>query len=84
QSLNSAWLIVTRIFTSGWADPQFPLLMAVLILSVWAYQLLYASETQARRLLELAPVRVGLAALMLAYLLVVAQPAGKAFIYFQF
>lgn len=84
QSLGSAWLIVTRIFSSGWADPQFPFVMATLILSVWVYQLVYASETKARLLIQLAPVRVGLAALMVAYLLVVAQPGSKAFIYFQF
>ena len=84
QSSSSAWLIVTRIFTSGWADPQFPFLMATLVLSVWVYQLVYASETKARLLIQLAPVRVGMAALMVAYLLVVAQPGSKAFIYFQF
>jgi len=84
QSLSSAWLIVTRVCTSGWADPQFPVLMAALIFSVWVYQLVYSSETKARLLLQLAPVRVGLAAMMAAYLLVVAQPGSKAFIYFQF
>jgi len=124
QGLHNAWLVVTRIFTSGWADqqfpaamadlilsvcsgwpdphfpaamaalilsvwsgwadPQFPVMMAVLVLAVWAYQLVYASEIKARLLLQLAPVRVGLAALMAAYLLVVAQPGSKAFIYFQF
>ncbi len=30
------------------------------------------------------PVRVGLAALMIAYLAIVAQPSTKQFIYFQF
>jgi hypothetical protein len=34
--------------------------------------------------LELSPVRVGMAMAMVAYLLIVAQPGSKAFIYFQF
>src|SRR5438093_10553673 len=33
-NLSDAWLIVTRIFTTGWTDPRFPLLMAVLILAI--------------------------------------------------
>lgn len=84
QSLTDAWLIIRRSFTAGWTDPRFPALMAVLILAVWAYQLLYASESRLRRVLELAPVRVALDVLMIAYLAIVAQPSTKAFIYFQF
>jgi D-alanyl-lipoteichoic acid acyltransferase DltB (MBOAT superfamily) len=84
QSLTDAWLIISRIFTAGWTDPRFPVMMAVLILAVWAYQLLYASESRLRQVLELASVRVGLVAVMIVYLLVVAQPSTKAFIYFQF
>jgi D-alanyl-lipoteichoic acid acyltransferase DltB (MBOAT superfamily) len=84
QSLADAWLIIRRIFTTGWADPRFPLLMAILVLAVWVYQLLYTSRSALRRLIDVEPVRVGLAALMIAYLVVVAQPSTKQFIYFQF
>ncbi|HLN31088.1 MAG TPA: MBOAT family O-acyltransferase [Gemmataceae bacterium] len=84
QSLNDAWLIISRIFSSGFAAPQFPVLMAILILAVWAYQLLYTSDSHLKRLLELAPVRLGLVLLMVVYLAIVAQPSTKAFIYFQF
>jgi len=84
QSLADARLIVTRIFSSGWADPQIPLLMVTLVLAVWAYQLLYTNALTTRRILELAPVRVGLMILMITYLMIVAQPSTKAFIYFQF
>jgi D-alanyl-lipoteichoic acid acyltransferase DltB (MBOAT superfamily) len=84
SGLYYAWLIISRIFTAAWTDPRFPALMAVLILAVWAYQLLYASESRLRRVLELAPVRVGLVVLMIVYLVIVAQPSTKAFIYFQF
>jgi alginate O-acetyltransferase complex protein AlgI len=84
QSLNDAWLIIGRIFTTYWTDPRFPLLMAAFILAVWLYQLLFNSESVLRRCLELAPVRVALAMFMIAYLLIVAQPSSKPFIYFQF
>jgi D-alanyl-lipoteichoic acid acyltransferase DltB (MBOAT superfamily) len=84
QSLGDAWLVISRIFTTRWVDPKFPLLMAVLILAVWIYQLLYTSRLRLRYILEISPVRVGLAMLMIAYLFVIAQPSTKQFIYFQF
>jgi alginate O-acetyltransferase complex protein AlgI len=84
QSLDDAGLIIERIINPEWADPRFPVLMAALIAAVWAYQLLFNSRSRWRELLELRPVRVGLAALMIVYLLVIAQPSGKQFIYFQF
>jgi D-alanyl-lipoteichoic acid acyltransferase DltB (MBOAT superfamily) len=84
QSLEDAGVIIGRVFSTDWVDPRFPLLMAGMVLAVWLYQLLYNSRLAARRLLELAPVRVGLVMLMIAYLLMVAQPSTKQFIYFQF
>jgi alginate O-acetyltransferase complex protein AlgI len=84
QSLDDAWLIINRIFTTGWVDPRFPLLMAGLVLAVWAYQLLYTSRSALRQVLGWEPVRVGLVLLMVAYLMIVAQPSTKQFIYFQF
>src|SRR5262249_23336670 len=84
QTFSDARLIINRMFTTGWADPRFPVVMATLILAVWAYQLLYASRSSLKWLLETAPMRVGLAALMIAYLVIVAQPSTKQFIYFQF
>jgi D-alanyl-lipoteichoic acid acyltransferase DltB (MBOAT superfamily) len=84
QSVSEAWLIISRIFTAAWTDPRLPALVAVLVLAVWMYQLLFASESRLRRVLELAPVRTGLVVLMVVYLLVIAQPSTKPFIYFQF
>jgi D-alanyl-lipoteichoic acid acyltransferase DltB (MBOAT superfamily) len=84
QSLDDAWLIINRIFTTGWVDPRFPLVMALLVLAVWAYELIYTSRSSLRLWIDTGPVRVGLAALMIAYLLIVAQPSTKQFIYFQF
>ncbi|MCY3023165.1 MAG: MBOAT family protein [Planctomycetota bacterium] len=84
QSVGDAWLVISRIFSSGWANPQFPIVMLVLVMSVWLYQFMYTSRAVLRPLLELSPVRVTTAMLMIAYLAIVAQPSTKAFIYFQF
>jgi D-alanyl-lipoteichoic acid acyltransferase DltB (MBOAT superfamily) len=84
QCLDDAWLIISRIATAGWADPRFPLLMAALILAVWAYQLLYTSRSPLRQVLEWNLLKVVLAMLMIGYLMIVAQPSTKQFIYFQF
>jgi D-alanyl-lipoteichoic acid acyltransferase DltB (MBOAT superfamily) len=84
RDLKDAWLIIKRMFTTGWADPRFPFMMAVLILAVWVYELAFNSRSVLRRCLETAPVRIVLAMLMVAYLLIVAKPSTQAFIYFQF
>jgi alginate O-acetyltransferase complex protein AlgI len=81
-TLDDALLIVTRIFTDGWTDPEFPLMMLGLILSVWIYQ--FAMESRFKPVLRRAPVRVGLAAGMLLYLIVFSPGNGHPFIYFQF
>ncbi len=84
QSLGDVWTVLSGIFTGEWEDPRFPIQALVLILAIWAYQLLHTSEWRLKRALEWSPVRVGLAAAMVVYLLIVAQPNAKAFIYFQF
>ncbi len=84
QSLNDAWLVISRIVKTGWTNPQCPVLMLGLVLAVWIYQLMFASEGRFRRVLEWSPVRVGLVVAMVAYLAIVAQPSTRAFIYFQF
>ena len=82
ESISDAWLVVTRIFHFGLADPAFPLWALALILAVWLYQFVY--ESRLRRILSLAPVRVGLVVLMLAYLAVVGSSGTQEFIYLQF
>jgi hypothetical protein len=74
-------LIIRRIFTAAWHDPQIPALMLALAASVWLYEFCY--ESRFRTLLRNGFVRVGLAALMLIYLCVCSS-GGGAFIYFQF
>ncbi len=82
NSISDAWLVVTRIFRFGLADPAFPLWALALILSVWLYQFVY--ESRFRRILGAAPVRIGLIVLMVAYLAVVGSSGTQEFIYLQF
>ena len=86
RSLEDAWLVVTRIFQFGWADPRCPAMALGLMLSVWLYQ--FAYESRIRAILKLAPVRVALVVFMIVYitvhLAVFSGATAKAFIYFQF
>jgi D-alanyl-lipoteichoic acid acyltransferase DltB (MBOAT superfamily) len=84
QTWERSWLVLSRIFTAEWTDPRFPLVMLVMVLAVWVYQFLHDSGPRTRAVLEFAPVRVGLAAAMIAYLMVFAQAGNQQFIYFQF
>jgi len=81
DSLGDALLIVRRIFTAAWHDPQIPALMLLLVATVWLYEFLY--ESRFRLLLQAGFVRVSMAALMVIYLCLCAS-GGGAFIYFQF
>jgi len=81
ESLSDATLIVSRIASAGWTDPQCPALLLMLVGSVWVYQFLYDSKW--RSLLQVGWVRVGLAASMVLYMLLFSS-GGGAFIYFQF
>ena len=81
-SLDDALLIVTRIFTDGWTDPEFPLLMLFLILSVWLYQ--FTMESRFKPILCATPVRIGMAVGMILYLALFASGSSQPFIYFQF
>ncbi len=58
--------------------------MAVLVLAVWLYQLLYNSKSSLRNILEWDSVKMSQAMLMILYLGIIAQPSTKQFIYFQF
>ena len=81
DSLTDAWLILRRMVTTPWTDPQIPILMVALIAFVWAYQCLF--ESRWRPALKLPAVRVGMAVAMVLYLCFCAS-GGGAFIYFQF
>ena len=81
ESLSDAFLIVRRIFTGAWQNPQIPALMVLLVASVWIYE--YLSESRFKNCLQLSPVRVATAATMVVYICL-ASSGGGAFIYFQF
>ena len=83
-TMADAWTILTRMFTTGWGDPQFPVLMGVLIVVVWFYEEFFSRGPRTRSWLEGDLVRVGMAAAMVLWLAVVAQPSTQSFIYFQF
>jgi len=81
DSLGHALLIIRRIFTAAWQDPQVPALMLVLVALVWLYQ--YVNESRFRTVLETGFVRVGLAVVMVLCLFLFSS-GGGAFIYFRF
>jgi len=81
-TISDAWVIVTRIFSSGLANPYCPLLALALTFAVWLYQ--FAYESRFKWVLELRPVRVGIVLLLVFYLAVFAPASEKAFIYLQF
>ncbi len=82
ENISDAGVIITRVFSSGWANPYCPLLALVFIFSVWLYQFVY--ESQAKWILQLRPVRVGIVILMIFYLAVFAPSSEQPFIYSQF
>ena len=82
HSLDDAWLIVSRIFSTQWIDPAFPMLAWALIVMVWAYQGL--QESRLKWTLQLAPVQVTMATCMILYLATMVGSKSQPFIYFQF
>ncbi|MCC6698231.1 MAG: MBOAT family protein [Candidatus Hydrogenedentes bacterium] len=82
EDMPQAWTIISRIFTSGWADPQFPLLALGLVLALWAYQ--YMIESRAKVVFDNPAVRVAGIVAMVAYVAVFSAASDQAFIYFQF
>jgi len=82
NTITDAWIIISRIFTSGFANPECPVLALALIFAVWLYQLAY--ESGLRWVLELRPMRVGIVVLMILYLAIFAPSSEQPFIYSQF
>ncbi len=82
ESINDAWIIIIRIFTSGLANPYCPVFALALILIVWLYQ--FAYESKLKSVLELKSVRIACVVLMIFYLAVFAPSSEQAFIYLRF
>jgi D-alanyl-lipoteichoic acid acyltransferase DltB (MBOAT superfamily) len=81
-SIEDAFIIISRIFTTAWKDPRFPLLMLILILSIWLYQFLY--ESKLRLYLQSSVVKIALVIGMILYMIFFAPSGNQPFIYFQF
>ena len=82
RSPANAWLVAKQVFVNVWAESAFPALALGFVLAVWMYQYIY--ESKGRWVVEWAPVRVGLAVLMVVYVAVFAVASSLPFIYFQF
>jgi D-alanyl-lipoteichoic acid acyltransferase DltB (MBOAT superfamily) len=82
ESIGDAWIVVVRMFTSGFADPHCPVLALALIFAVWLYQ--FAYESRLKWLLELRIVRIGIIVFMVLYLALCAPSSQQPFIYLQF
>ncbi len=82
ESIGDAWVIITRIFSSEWANPYCPVWALILVLIVWLYQ--FVHESKLRWIFDLAPVRIGLVVGMILYLAVFAPSSEQGFIYLQF
>ncbi len=82
SNISEAWLIVSKIFTSGIANPYCPLLAIFMILAVWLYQFMY--ESGFRKILEIKVVNAAMVISMILYLAVFSSSQGSYFIYLQF
>ena len=82
ETLSDAALIVKRIFTTGLANPSFPLVALFFCLSIWIYQFLF--ESRIGKFLDWTPIRVGIMCLIVLYLIMFTGSGNEAFIYFQF
>ncbi len=82
SNISDAWLIVSRIFSSGLANPLCPLLALIMILAVWFYQFMY--ESNFKKMLEFKGVYVTMVIVMILYLTAFAPSRENYFIYLQF
>lgn len=76
-----ACVIVKKIFTSGFTDPRFPLVMLGAIAVAWIYQFVY--ESRFNRIVNAAPVRLAIVVVMLLLTFILAG-ASQAFVYEAF
>ncbi len=82
ESISDAWTIISRIFSSGWANPYCPVLAILLIFAVWLYE--FAYESRIKWIFELKVVRTVIVIAMILYLAIFAPSSEQGFIYLQF
>lgn len=81
DNLNDATLIIKKIFTADFGNPNFPIIALFLCISIWIYQLLY--ESKMRIYLNWAPLKVSIM-IFIFFSIIFASSNPEAFIYFQF
>jgi D-alanyl-lipoteichoic acid acyltransferase DltB (MBOAT superfamily) len=82
ESLSDAVLIIKKIFTSGYTNPDFPYLALFFCFAVWVYQFIY--ESRARKILDNSIFKTCLVCIMIFYLCLKGSANEQPFIYFQF
>lgn len=81
-NINEAALILQKICSTNWGDPQFPLLAALLIGGLWGYE--WVCESRLKWVPAMSVFRVLTVVGMLLYLSVATGSGDVPFIYFQF
>jgi len=82
ENLGDALLVIKGIFTSGLADPAFPLVALFFCLSIWVYQFLF--ESRLRKILDWTPLKIAIVCLMILYIIIFTGSSNEQFIYLQF
>lgn len=82
QNIDDAFLIVKKIFTSNFADPNFPIIALLFCFMVWVYQFIF--ESRFSKILENSFLKSILVCFMILYLIIFNTSGNEAFIYFQF
>lgn len=82
NSLGDAILIIKRIFVGGFTDPQVPIIALCFCLCIWIYQFIF--ESKIKKILDLAPVKIGVVCFIILYLIMFTSSGNEAFIYLQF
>jgi len=81
-SLSEALLIIKRIFSCIGGNAQVPMVMLLLTVAIWGYQLIFNSSFS--KVLEHRVCRVGAAVLAIILVIALSSSVQKQFIYFQF
>ncbi|MFO0917559.1 MAG: MBOAT family O-acyltransferase [Planctomycetaceae bacterium] len=81
-SVEDAGVIIAKIFSPDWGDPQFPLLAALLVGGLWGYE--FVCESRARWVFARPAIRIAVVVSLIVYLSVATGTGDVPFIYFQF
>jgi len=82
ETFGQAMQVLGGIFRLPGGDPRFSVIALLFMAAVLAYQYLY--ESKFRKLLEYSPVKVGLMAAMILYMIFFRTSGYEVFLYFRF